>query len=82
MPVYRVQWQEMYKEQVFVKCNGFGALKYLFKDPDAKRLITPPLTAKKRTGFQKEQSPFSPILSTLLIISESMWIRFVKPPKA
>jgi dTDP-4-amino-4,6-dideoxygalactose transaminase len=38
VPVYGVQWPEMYKEQAYVEQNGFGALKYPFKDPKARRI--------------------------------------------
>ena len=38
VPVYGVQWPEMYKEQAYVEQNGFGALKYPFKDPKARKI--------------------------------------------
>lgn len=38
VPVYGVQWPEMYKEQAYVKQNGFGTAKYPFKDPKARKI--------------------------------------------
>ena len=38
VPVYGVQWPEMYKEEAYVKQNGFGALKYPFRDPNARKI--------------------------------------------
>jgi len=38
VPVYGVQWPEMYKEEVFVKKNGFGRRKYPFNDPNARKI--------------------------------------------
>ncbi len=38
VPVYGVQWPEMYKEEVFVKRNGFGRRKYPFNDPNARKI--------------------------------------------
>ena len=38
VPVYGVQWPEMYKEAAFVKQNGFGDAQYPFKDPKARKI--------------------------------------------
>jgi dTDP-4-amino-4,6-dideoxygalactose transaminase len=38
VPVYGVQWPEMYQEQVYVERNGFGKLKYPFEDPNARKI--------------------------------------------
>ena len=38
VPVYGVQWPEMYKERAYVEQNGFGAAKYPFRDPKARRI--------------------------------------------
>jgi len=38
VPVYSVLWPEMYKEQAYVKQNGFGTAKYPFKDPKARKI--------------------------------------------
>ena len=38
VPVYGVQWPEMYREKAFVERNGFGRLKYPFNDPNARRI--------------------------------------------
>ncbi|OGV54698.1 MAG: aminotransferase DegT [Lentisphaerae bacterium GWF2_44_16] len=36
VPVYSVLWPEMYQEKAYVEKNGFGTLKYPFKDPNAR----------------------------------------------
>jgi dTDP-4-amino-4,6-dideoxygalactose transaminase len=38
VPVYGVQWPEMYEEKAFSKQNGFGRLQYPFKDPNARKI--------------------------------------------
>lgn len=38
VPVYGVQWPEMYKEEAYMKQNGFGARKYPFRDPSARKI--------------------------------------------
>ncbi|MHC4873200.1 MAG: DegT/DnrJ/EryC1/StrS family aminotransferase [Planctomycetota bacterium] len=38
VPVYGVQWPEMYKEEAYVKQNGFGKAKYPFRDPKARKI--------------------------------------------
>ena len=38
VPVYGVQWPEMYKERAYVEQNGFGRLRYPFRDPSARRM--------------------------------------------
>ncbi len=35
VPVYTVQWPEMYQERAYTEGNGFGKLKYPFNDPNA-----------------------------------------------
>ncbi|HYF49185.1 MAG TPA: DegT/DnrJ/EryC1/StrS family aminotransferase [Planctomycetota bacterium] len=36
VPVYGVQWPEMYAEHAYIEQNGFGKLKYPFRDPNAR----------------------------------------------
>ena len=36
VPVYGVQWPEMYAERAYAEQNGFGKLKYPFRDPNAR----------------------------------------------
>lgn len=38
VPVYGVQWPEMYRERAFVEENGFGRRRYPFRDPAARRI--------------------------------------------
>jgi dTDP-4-amino-4,6-dideoxygalactose transaminase len=38
VPVYGVQWPEMYAEKAYAEQNGFGKLKYPFKDPNARAI--------------------------------------------
>lgn len=38
VPIYTVQWPEMYKEKAYVERNGFGSLNYPFEDPNARRI--------------------------------------------
>ncbi len=38
VPVYGVQWPEMYREKAYVEKNGFGRLKYPFCDPNAREI--------------------------------------------
>jgi dTDP-4-amino-4,6-dideoxygalactose transaminase len=38
VPVYGVQWPEMYAERAYVEQNGFGRLKYPFRDPAARTI--------------------------------------------
>jgi len=38
VPVYGVQWPEMYREQAYRERNGFGRLKYPFQDPSARQI--------------------------------------------
>jgi dTDP-4-amino-4,6-dideoxygalactose transaminase len=36
VPVYGVQWPEMYREKAYTDKNGFGQLQYPFRDPNAR----------------------------------------------
>jgi len=38
VPVYGVLWPEMYMEKAFINQGGFGAAKYPFKDPKARKI--------------------------------------------
>ncbi len=38
VPVYGVQWPEMYKEAAYTEQNGFGRLQYPFRDPNAREI--------------------------------------------
>jgi dTDP-4-amino-4,6-dideoxygalactose transaminase len=38
VPVYGVQWPEMYAERAYTEQNGFGRLQYPFKDPNARAI--------------------------------------------
>ncbi|MCD6407684.1 DegT/DnrJ/EryC1/StrS family aminotransferase [bacterium] len=47
VPVYGVQWPEMYKEEAFTQRNGFGRLKYPFEDPNARKIDYTKVECKK-----------------------------------
>ena len=47
VPVYGVQWPEMYREKAYVSRNGFGRLKYPFNDPKARRIDYTKFDCKK-----------------------------------
>jgi dTDP-4-amino-4,6-dideoxygalactose transaminase len=47
VPVYGVQWPEMYAEKAYVEQNGFGRLKYPFKDPNARQINYREVSCKK-----------------------------------
>jgi dTDP-4-amino-4,6-dideoxygalactose transaminase len=38
VPVYGVQWPEMYAERAYADQNGFGKLRYPFRDPNARQI--------------------------------------------
>jgi dTDP-4-amino-4,6-dideoxygalactose transaminase len=38
VPIYTVQWPEMYCEEIYTKRRGFGRLNYPFDDPSAPRV--------------------------------------------
>jgi dTDP-4-amino-4,6-dideoxygalactose transaminase len=38
VPVYGVQWPEMYAERAYTEQNGFGELRYPFRDPNARKI--------------------------------------------
>lgn len=38
VPVYGVQWPEMYAERAYVEQRGFGRLQYPFRDPNARKI--------------------------------------------
>ena len=47
IPVYGVQWPEMYKEEAYTQKNGFGGLKYPFNDPNARQIDYSKVECKK-----------------------------------
>ena len=47
VPVYGVQWPEMYREQAYRERNGFGRLKYPFDDPNARHIDYTKFDCKK-----------------------------------
>ncbi|MHC4795399.1 MAG: DegT/DnrJ/EryC1/StrS family aminotransferase [Planctomycetota bacterium] len=47
VPTYSVLWPEMYKEEAFIKRNGFGRRKYPFNDPKARKIDYTKVVCKK-----------------------------------
>jgi dTDP-4-amino-4,6-dideoxygalactose transaminase len=47
VPVYGVQWPEMYAEKAYVEQNGFGRLKYPFRDPNSRQIDYTKVSCKK-----------------------------------
>ena len=47
VPVYGVQWPEMYREKAYVERNGFGRLKYPFNDPNNRKIDYTAFDCKK-----------------------------------
>ncbi|MGB9642479.1 MAG: DegT/DnrJ/EryC1/StrS family aminotransferase [Candidatus Ratteibacteria bacterium] len=58
VPVYGVQWPEMYKEQAYVQQNGFGRLKYPFKDPNARQIDYTKVECKKAKWLSERTMSF------------------------
>jgi len=58
VPVYGVQWPEMYKEEAFTEKNGFGALKYPFNDPNARKIDYTEFNCKKANWLSERTMSF------------------------
>ena len=60
VPVYGVQWPEMYKEEAYIQKNGFGRLKYPFNDPNARKIDYSKVECKKAKWlFERTMSFFT-----------------------
>lgn len=60
VPVYGVQWPEMYREKAYVERNGFGSLKYPFNDPNARKIDYTKFDCKKAQWLEKRTMNFFP----------------------
>ena len=58
VPVYGVLWPEMYKEEAFVKRNGFGRRNYPFNDPAARRIDYRKVACKKARWLSERTMSF------------------------
>ncbi|MCX5641632.1 MAG: DegT/DnrJ/EryC1/StrS family aminotransferase [Candidatus Omnitrophica bacterium] len=58
VPVYGVQWPEMYKEKAYLEQNGFGRLKYPFNDPNARKIDYATFDCKKANWLSKRTMSF------------------------
>ncbi|MFA5392859.1 MAG: DegT/DnrJ/EryC1/StrS family aminotransferase [Candidatus Ratteibacteria bacterium] len=58
VPVYGVQWPEMYKEKAYLEQNGFGRLKYPFKDPNARKIDYAAFDCKKANWLSERTVSF------------------------
>jgi len=58
VPVYGVQWPEMYKEKAFVERNGFGRLCYPFNDPKARKIDYTKVECKKAHWLSERTMSF------------------------
>jgi len=58
VPVYGVQWPEMYKEKAYLEQNGFGRLKYPFNDPNARKIDYATVDCKKANWLSKRTMSF------------------------
>jgi len=58
VPVYGVQWPEMYKEKAFTAQNGFGAARYPFRDPKARKIDYTKVTCKKAQWLSERTMSF------------------------
>lgn len=58
VPVYGVQWPEMYKEKAYTEQNGFGKLKYPFNDPNAGKIDYTKFDCKKAQWLSKRTISF------------------------
>jgi dTDP-4-amino-4,6-dideoxygalactose transaminase len=58
VPVYGVQWPEMYREKAYVEQNGFGSLKYPFKDPNARAIDYTKCECKKAIYLSERTMSF------------------------
>ena len=57
-PVYGVQWPEMYREKAFAERNGFGARKYPFDDPNARKIDYTQVVCKKARWLSERTMSF------------------------
>ena len=60
VPCYGVQWPEMYKERAYQEKNGFGALKYPFNDPNARKIDYNSFDCKKANWLADRTMSFFP----------------------
>ncbi|MCX8082974.1 MAG: DegT/DnrJ/EryC1/StrS family aminotransferase [bacterium] len=60
VPVYGVQWPEMYKETAYTEKNGFGRLKYPFNDPNARKIDYTKFECKKAQWLEARTINFFP----------------------
>jgi dTDP-4-amino-4,6-dideoxygalactose transaminase len=58
VPVYGVQWPEMYREKAFVERNGFGRLNYPFDDPKARTIDYTKVVCKKAHWLSERTMSF------------------------
>lgn len=58
VPVYGVQWPEMYREEAFVAQNGFGARKYPFRDPSARPIDYSQVKCEKASWLAERTMSF------------------------
>ncbi|MCK9265761.1 DegT/DnrJ/EryC1/StrS family aminotransferase [bacterium] len=58
VPVYGVQWPEMYKENAYTQRNGFGNLKYPFNDPNARQIDYSKVECKKAKWLSERTISF------------------------
>ncbi|MFA7230622.1 MAG: DegT/DnrJ/EryC1/StrS family aminotransferase [Victivallaceae bacterium] len=60
VPCYGVLWPEMYKERAYQEQNGFGELKYPFKDPKARKIDYSAFDCKKANWLAGRTMSFFP----------------------
>jgi len=58
VPVYGVQWPEMYKEKAYAQQKGFGSLKYPFGDPSARKIDYTKVNCKKAHWLKERTMSF------------------------
>lgn len=60
VPVYGVQWPEMYRESAYTEKNGFGKLRYPFNDPNARKIDYTQFDCKKAQWLEQRTMNFFP----------------------
>jgi len=60
VPVYGVQWPEMYREAAYTGKQGFGRLQYPFNDPSARKIDYTKFDCKKAQWLSKRTMNFFP----------------------
>lgn len=60
VPVYGVQWPEMYREAAYTGKHGFGKLQYPFNDPSARKIDYTKFDCKKAQWLSKRTMNFFP----------------------